>query len=350
MQVADTWLDHLVEHGARAENAGVRDFGDANAELAATAMGDMIVAPLLHLSSVRFGGDDAIAFLHGQVTADVRGMSVGAAIFSAYCTAKGRMLATFWLVRDEAGFTMLLNTDIAAMIHKRLSMYVMRSKVKITLQTESHIVVGVAGLKQMGKNSDDALLALGIAMPGPRAAIGTADGALWWGIDAGRAIGVVPLERAQAVWSSISRAARCVGSACWRWLDINAGIPWISTRTQDELVPQMVNLEMIDGVSFTKGCYPGQEIVARTQHLGKIKRRMVLGTVAADPAPLPGDAIFGADLGAQASGLIVDAAPAPGGGYDVLAVMHTSTASESTAHLRAFDGPRLAIRSLPYMT
>lgn len=346
MQVADTWLDHLVERGARAENADSCDFGDRNAELLATAAGETIVAPLLHFASLHFTGDDAIEFLHGQLTADIRALPLNAGTFGAYCTAKGRMLATFWLVRDATGLSMLLDAGIASMIHKRLSMYVMRSKVKIAHQAATHVALGIAG-----KNADAALRRLGLAgLPAARSVIRSIDGDQWWALDDGRALGLIGLDRAPAIWSTITGEARPVGNACWRWLDVAAGIPWLSARTQDELVPQMANLELIDGVSFTKGCYPGQEIVARTQHLGKIKRRMVLASVITADPPLPGEAIFGEDLGAQASGLVVNAAPAPSGGHDVLAVMHMSTAQGSVAHLRALDGPRLALRSLPYVT
>jgi tRNA-modifying protein YgfZ len=344
MQVADTWLDHLVEQGARMESTHVLDFGDPDGELAATAGGQTIVSPLLHLASLHFTGTDTTEFLHGQLTVDIRGMPLNATTLGAYCTAKGRMLATFLLAREATGLTMLLDEAIAPMIQKRLAMYVMRSKVKIALQSDSHIIFGIAG-----RDHVRVLAGLGLDRPpAPKSLIRTIDDDLWWGVDADRSIGLVARGRAPAMWSAMAGQARHVGNACWRWLDINAGIPWISARTQDELVPQMVNLEMIGGISFAKGCYPGQEIVARTQHLGKIKRRMVLGNVIDQSAPQPGDPIFGADLGAQASGLVVDAAPAPTGGYDVLAVMHRSTALTSSAHLRALDGPRLALRPLPY--
>lgn len=127
-----------------------------------------------------------------------------------------------------------------------------------------------------------------------------------------------------------------------------AGMPFITAPTQDQLVPQMANLDLIGGVSFDKGCYPGQEIVARTRYLGRIKRRMVLANVAADPPPRPGDAVFGSDLGDQASGLIVSAAPSPQGGFDTLAVLQLSTLDGGTAHLRSLAGPVLAVRPLPY--
>jgi folate-binding protein YgfZ len=121
----------------------------------------------------------------------------------------------------------------------------------------------------------------------------------------------------------------------------------VTARTQDEFVPQMANLELLGGVSFHKGCYPGQEVVARTQHLGKTKRRMLLAHI--DGAtPAPGDPLFSEDLGDQASGMIVNAAPAPGGGCDVLAVVHAPSAAASTVHLGSLTGAALRFRPLPY--
>jgi tRNA-modifying protein YgfZ len=346
MAVADTWLDQLIGQGAHIRDAFRCDFGDPDAELRATAGGETVITPLLHFASLQFTGDDVSEFLHGQLTADVRALAVNAVTLGGYCTAKGRMLANFWLGREAAGLTMLLDAEIAPAIQKRLAMYVLRSKVKIANQQTTHSLIGVAG-----PNAVSALSDCGVAIPpSERKTVRTDAGDAWWRVGTDRYIGFVTADNAASTWSNIARHACPVGNACWQWLDITAGLPWIGARTQDELVPQMINLEAIGGVSFTKGCYPGQEIVARTQHLGKIKRRMFLAHLNADSAPLPGDAIMGVDLGAQASGVVVNAATAPDGGYDILAVMHTTTANESVAHLRALDGPSLAMRTLPYTT
>ncbi len=345
MQVADTWLDHLAAHGAHIHDALRGDFGDPTAELRATASGETIVTPLLHFASLLFAGDDASEFLHGQLTADVRGLAINAVTLGGYCTAKGRMLANFWLGREATGLTMLLDAEIAPAIQKRLAMYVLRSKVKVANQRTTHCLLGLAG-----REASNYLGSLGLAeLPAHRKIVRTATGDAWWCIAPHRYIGLVHTEHAAATWSTLTATARPVGNASWQWFDIAAGLPWIGARTQDELVPQMINLEAIGGVSFTKGCYPGQEIVARTQHLGKIKRRMFLAHLHTEAAPLPGEAIMGDDLGAQASGVVVNAAAAPEGGYDILAVMHTSTATGSSAHLRALDGPALALRPLPYV-
>ena len=110
----------------------------------------------------------------------------------------------------------------------------------------------------------------------------------------------------------------------------------------------MANFELIGGVNFKKGCYPGQEIVARMQYLGKLKRRMYLAHIDSGTAPQPGDELFSADMEGQASGMIANAAPAPGGGYDALAVIQTSSRESQTVHWKSLQGEALQFLPLPY--
>jgi hypothetical protein len=314
------------------------------ADLEAGASGALVFATLPHLSTLRAEGPDAIAFLHGQVTCDVSGLAEGGWTYGAYCSPKGRMLASFLLAREGAALRMLLAGDIAAATHKRLSMFVLRSKVTITNETGRNAVFGLAG-----RELESALASIGAGpLAGAHRAVRTEAGDLWIRASANRLLGVVAAERAAAVLSALTKCARPVDPQCWHWLEINEGVPWIEARTQDQLVPQMANLEVLGAVSFSKGCYTGQEVVARAQHLGKIKRRMFLASVDPAGAPQPGDAIFGSDLGDQAAGVVVSAAPSPRGDIDVLAVMPLSTAHGGTGHLRALDGPKLALRPLPY--
>jgi folate-binding protein YgfZ len=153
-------------------------------------------------------------------------------------------------------------------------------------------------------------------------------------------------EHATTVWQALRQAATPVGAPVWDWLRLNAGIPMIVGATQEQFVPQMVNLELIGGVSFQKGCYTGQEIVARSQYLGKLKRRMFLAHVDAEAAP--GDSLYSADLDGQVSGTVVNAAPAPAGGFDILVVAQVESAKSQTLHLKSLDGAVLSLRPLPY--
>jgi folate-binding protein YgfZ len=120
----------------------------------------------------------------------------------------------------------------------------------------------------------------------------------------------------------------------------------VSAATQDQFLPQMANFELLGGVSFDKGCYTGQEIVARAQHLGRVKRRTFLANVAAVAAA--GDELYSEGLGDQASGMVLNSEASPDGGHDLLAVVQTASRESSTVHLRALDGPVLRFLPLPY--
>lgn len=276
---------------------------------------DNFVARLDHLGVLRFSGADAESFLQGQLTCDVAVLKPGAASQGAYCSAKGRMLASFLLWREGDEFAMALSRDLAAPVHKQLSKYVLRSKVGIADSSTSTVLLGASGA----------------SLPG--AAVTLADGRLLLALSAEAAAGVL-------------RGLHLEDPALWRWLDIRRGLPLITAATQDQLVPQMANLELIGGVSFDKGCYAGQEIVARSQHLGKVKRRMFPANVAAEARS--GDALYSDDLGPQANGTVVNAEVSPEGGWDLLAVVHAESRERSTVHLKAPDGPVLRFLPLPY--
>lgn len=292
---------------------------------------------------IRFDGDDAAGFLHGQLSCHVTGLAVPGATLGSYNTAKGRMLASFLLVRMTDGFAMVLHASIAAAIRKRLAMFVLRSKVRIADAADALVPIGLAGSAR-----DAGLAASRIDLPATDWAAASGAAGTWVALPPGRALGLVPREGLDGLRAAIASWADPVA---WARLDIAAGIPWITTATQDQLVAQMANLERIGGVHFQKGCYPGQEIIARTQHLGRIKRRMQRGHVEAavsDAPPAPGDPVYGTDVGDQASGLVVNVAPAADGGFDLLAVMQTTTAAAGAARLRAIDGPPIALAPLPY--
>jgi hypothetical protein len=280
------------------------------------------VAVLDHLGVLQVSGEDAASFLQGQLSVDVQGLRPRESTFGAYCTPKGRMLASFLLWRDETGFLAAVSRDLAAATQKQLSKFVLRSKVKVLDASDAIVLAGAAG-----PESGRALSAA------PGTPLRLSDGRLLHALSAAAAPGILSgIELADATR--------------WRWLDIRAGLPWITAATRDQLIPQMANLELIGGVSFDKGCYTGQEIVARTQHLGAVKRRMFLANVAA-PAR-PGDALYSDDLGAQASGMVINAEPSPEGGYDLLAAAHTSSRERSTVHLQSPGGPALRFLPLPY--
>lgn len=282
---------------------------------------------------MRFSGVDAQAFLHGQLTCDVAALQAGASTYGGYCTPKGRLLAAFLLWLSEDGYTMLLPAALAEPIRKRLTMYVLRSKVKVEDLTPDLVCVGI-----FGTDAAQQLLDLGGLIPERLHGVAVHDGVTAIHLPTQRYLAVLP--RAQASMAD--------GSDAWNGLDIANGIPFILPATQEEFVPQMVNLDLIGGLSYIKGCYPGQEIVARTHYLGKLKQRMYRARVSAEA--VPGDKLYCAGLGEQSGGMIVSSAPAADGRRDILAVLQTAHARSSSWHLGALPGPALELASLPYKT
>jgi len=284
-----------------------------------------VVADLSHNALIEVTGDDATEFLHAQFTNDVQALAAGGAQWNGWCSAKGRLLATFLLVKRAQGYLMLLPAEIAAPIAKRLGMFVLRSKVKIADASARFARFGVAGKD-----------AAAVAATSPDA-IALGDG---------RFVVIVPVAEADATRERLAACAMPVGRDAWEWTSIQAGIPTIVAATQEAFVPQMANFDLVGGVSFRKGCYPGQEIVARTQYRGILKRRMALAHVAGD-APAAGQKVYSRAFGDQAAGEVVSAAPAPEGGADLLVVAQIESLRDGDLHLDSPEGAPVAIRRQP---
>ncbi|CAM3405093.1 Aminomethyltransferase folate-binding domain-containing protein [Bordetella sputigena] len=309
-------------------------------------------AELPELRLICAGGADAIDFLHGQLTQDVQGLGDDAAALAGYCTAKGRLLATLVMWRpavaaDDAAATRwqaLVRADAAEALLKRLRMFVLRAKVTLSA-TPAH----VAGVWTEG---DPAALeaAAGGALPrqswrraelasGTWIAAPSAHGLRWWWI---------ATEEQRHTSPALRDVLAAGGAQHWRADELAAGLPWVGTPTQDLFIPQMVNLDLIGGVSFTKGCYPGQEVVARSHYRGTVKRRMAYGVVAgqAGSAIAPGADVYDARDAGEPCGRVVDAAGEP----DAAVLFETTLSSLSAGDLRlgSADGPAIQVRPLPY--
>jgi hypothetical protein len=261
--------------------------------------------------------------------------------FAGLCTPKGRLLATFHIWHDGPDLLLALSADIQPAILKKLSMYILRSKVK--LADGNVALLGLAGPKA----ADTAHAALG-AVPDAMHVADVPGGQLI-GLDGQRYLLALNPAAAAATWPKLAATAHPVGTAAWRWLEIAAGQPRVVAATQEAFVPQMVNMEIpaVAGVSFSKGCYPGQEIVARTQYLGKVKRRMYRAR--SDTALMAGTDVFTPESGDQHCGALVTVAPSPDGRYECLVVVQSSGAEAG----EIFAGgpgapPRLTLGTLPY--
>jgi len=298
---------------------------------------------LEHLGLITFSGPDARAFLHGQFTCDINSLTPEHCRHGGYCTVKGRLLATFLVWQREDAFHMQISGSLREALQKQLSRFILRSKVKASDVSAEHACIGVSG-----KGAADTLKrVLGTVPAAPYEVRHTTDASIIK-LPVERYEIMVAAAQVQAIEDALSKHASAAPVEIWDWLDIHAGIPVITPQTQDEFVPQMVNLDLLGGVSFTKGCYPGQEIVARMHYLGRLKQRMYLAHIAADVAPQGGDKLYSARIGDQACGMVVRAARARGGGYDALAVMQIDQAQDGNVHWRAADGAVLRLLELPY--
>jgi len=298
------------------------------------------------LTLLSIAGEDAETFLQGQLTGDVKELADGPAQPVAHCTPKGRALASCLAWRDRSGpFRLLLPSEVADSLTRRLQMFLMRSKATVT-------------------RDDDALL-LGIWGPGATATVaaiigdaptepfghsdrqGAASVHLPGSVN--RFVLVLSDPAGTAVETLAASPAQPTGYAAWRLQDIRAGLPWVEAATREAFIPQMINLDRLGGISFTKGCYVGQEVVARLHYLGQVKRRCLVGSVTTDTAPLPGTVLHSAaSKSRQGAGTVTDAVRLPDGRCELLAVVETALADGDDLHLDSVDGPTVTLRAPPY--
>ncbi len=318
----------------------VQHFGDAAGELA-IASTCTVMCDLSQFGVLRISGDDAQGFMQNLFSSDVREVGPQRVQVSSFNTAKGRMLATFLVWQTGADYFLQLPRSLCDAVRKKLSMYILRSKVRIADASDEVICLGLAGAEAQALIEE----CFG-SLPQDSMSVGQfANGSvIRFGADRFQ-IAATP-DHAPALWKCLNDGARPAGAACWDWFNVRAGIPVVLPATQEQFVPQMANLDLIGGVNFKKGCYPGQEIVARMQYLGKLKRRMYLAHVAGQAQA--GDELFSAEMAGQASGMVVNAAPAPGGGCDLLAVVQISSHDGQAVHLGPLQGESLEFQELPY--
>ena len=296
----------------------------------ANALRGMALLP--RLGVIRAQGEEAAKFLHGQLTNDFSLLGLSEARLAGFCTAKGRLLASFiGFKRTHDEILLVCHADLLPATLKRLSMFVLRAKVKLTDASAEFQLRGLVG---------DAVPAALPAAP-------------WSKLDADGAqlVRLYPADSiARALWVAPAGVEPPTGptldSAAWDWLDVVAGVPLLSQPVVEAFVPQMVNMESVGGVNFKKGCYPGQEVVARSQFRGTLKRRAY--PVRGDAPMAAGQEVFHGSDPSQPCGTVVAAAASPTGGWAAMVSMQTSAAEGGALHLGAADGPLLTLQPLPY--
>jgi len=337
-----SWLDFLSKQGAQGVPAGATTASESAAAMSPKLLGNGFITPLIDHGILSVSGQDAINFLQNQLTNDLASLDQHHAQLSGYCAANGRLLATVLLWKSEERVLMLLPQSLLASFQKRLQMFVLRAKVQLEDVSSAVVAIGLgvapqhplelAGLPAKPFELSDSFNGQLIRMPD---AVGLT-----------RHLWVGPQEHAPALWAKAATQLTIASPAAWHWTQIQAGFPQILEPTREKFVPQMVNFELIGGVDFRKGCYPGQEIVARSQYLGKLKRRMHLATANATMV-LPGTEIFSdADPG-QPCGMVVNAELGPDGRLACLVEMKLELLG-SNIYLQSLDGPRLEFEALPY--
>ena len=294
-------------------------------------------------------GADAATFLHSQLTSDVEHLGSADVRLAGYCTPKGRLQASFLMWRNFDTVFLQLPRELRPALQKRLSMFVLRAKAKLedaSTAPANEVVLGLGGAA-----AQPLLQARFGALPAaPYTRIDHADGTLVRVADAFGApryewltSSTIALEAMPA----LSAALALGGNDAWHLSSIHAGVPQITARTQEQFVPQMINFELLGGVNFKKGCYPGQEIVARSQYLGKLKRRTTLAAIDS-PAPQAGDEVFDVADPGQPCGMVVNAAPNGRGGVDALVEMKLASIGEGEVRHASASGAPLRFLPMPY--
>ncbi len=337
------WLDFLATQGGRLSASTTPEVIGFHEAPAPTTN---FVAPLTHLGLISASGDDAATFLHNQLTNDVEKLGTAEARLAGYCTPKGRLLATMLVWKSTEAIFLQLPREIQAAVQKRLQMFVMRAKAKMVDVSDAVVALGLAG-----PAAEVALAAWFPAPPSePYGVVHSDAGTLIRLPDADEAPRFQWLaspELARQAWPLLVQTLQPASPAAWRLLDIRAAIPLVVQATQEQFVPQMINFEVLGGVNFRKGCYPGQEIVARSQYLGKLKRRMLPATVLATGVA-PGAEVYASTDTAQPCGQIVNA-EVSGDQTHCLVELKTAVLEDGASiHLGSADGPLLQIGALPY--
>lgn len=323
-QAMSAWL---AEHEAVLTAENDLQLPDYPGQLQAVIQG-RAYSPLSRFAVLAISGDDATSFLQGQFSCDVAALAGNGITPGSYSTAKGRMQASFMLIAAAGMYYLVLRKDIAETFRRRLGMFILRAKVRI----EDVSANMQPWLQQAAVSGQGCIL----SCDGQAVVADTGHGIV---------LHVQPVGSLPAVCADAG--LQPVGSMAAELVFIRAGLGWVSQATYEEFVPQMLNLELTGGISFKKGCYPGQEIVARTQYLGKVKRRMYRAQVVGAIDVKEGAAIIAASTGEQIIGRVVNVCRLADATFEVLLVIQTAAWSDQA---RLLDNPEASLSrlSLPY--
>jgi len=335
------WNDFLQSNGAQIKNNNVVNFGQPEIESEATLNGN-IITDLSQLAAIEVTGENAEEFLHGQFTSDIKSLSIDNFQFSAWCNAKGQVLTNFFIFRYKTGFLLLVPTNLREKFINRLKMFVLRSDVIVSNKSNDLIRIGIS---VNGRN--DLINNIIKELPEHERSLICTETYTCLRVKKTRLILIGETDAITKIWQQLTTSITPVGTHQWQLLDILAGLPWLNESCIDKFLPQYLNLDILDGVSYEKGCYPGQEVIARLRYRGKIKHRLFLASIQQEIAPLEGDNLYLSDNDRNV-GKIINVQPHPELGFVFLAVAELESVKEGNITLQNSLGNMLSFHSLPY--
>jgi len=338
------WKQLLDKAGAEFTGDSLVSFGKPDHERKTLLQGN-ILCDLSHVGIIQVQGADAADFLQNQLTNDINLVTESQAQLSAWCNHKGRTIATFLVHKQGDSYYLTLSADLMEFVLKRLQMFVMRSAVQLEVVTETMVHFGFSGSQDWNECCDMAL---------PEHDYGAV---VSGGLSIIRVPGVEPryevmglFDDVAPLWEQLSTHSTPVNGEAWNYLNIANGIAVIQEASREAWIPQMLNYQIINGVSFSKGCFPGQEVVARLKYLGKTKRRIFRLELATQVVPNIGESVAAEGENAEA-GKIVNAALNSEGNVEVLAVLKIALVEDGKQlSLSDTDGASAKVLELPYST
>lgn len=342
-EMSSAWQEFLEAHDAVIENGKVTSFGPSAQPY--PSIQDTCVCELTPLGLIRVTGEEARTFLHSQFTNDLEQVTAHTGQLNSYCSPKGRVLSIFLIFKHDADYFLVLPQDVIEITLRRLVMYKLRTQVDLIDASGQSVLFGVAG-----PGVEPAFENLGITLPQKVYGCTQENGATLVRLPSEnvRILIMADAETAVSLCSQLSEKLPLATFRLWDLHDISCGIPQVTALTSEAFTPQMTNLELIDGVSFSKGCYPGQEVVARTHYLGKPNRRMYRANIATERLPEPGTNVFSAEEGDQPLGKVVVSQMVSARHASALIVLRTQKEEDPCLRIGSADGPAISLQELPY--
>ncbi len=335
--MSEQWQQHLQQQGAQFDNGrvvgfnGVGSLGGFNSPKNDSTLQ---LVDLSHFGLIRATGVDAASFLHNQLTNDVNNLAEGHAQWNGWCAVKGRLLMTCVLWKIGDAYWLMMPRALVGGTIKRLRMFVLRAKVVLDDVSDELVRVGCIG-------------SVDLAAARSPMTVTSNNGAMMLKPDSAATVYIAPATEAISYWNGKSATAKPAPASAWDLHQIRQGVLTVLPETVEAFVPQMANFELAGGVSFKKGCYPGQEIVARTQYRGILKRRMVRVAIATTEMAL-GDKLYSPEFGDQACGEVANFAALETGGVEALVVAQVESIKGGNMRFKAVDGLLAKVLALPY--